>query len=92
MQINRNITNPCSEIPLVYSGLFATKEELDTVRKRSKIENRDGKIETIINGIDFTEKKLEEDEEYKNLIRKGVCSLGPITFYIDHISLLKSER
>lgn len=76
MQINRNITNPCSEIPLVDS----TKEELDTVRNRIMIDNRDGKIESIVNGIDFTEKKLEEDEEYKKLIRKGVCSLGPITF------------
>jgi len=92
MQINRDGFNPCGEIPLVDSGLFATKEELDTVRNRIMIDNRDGKIESIVNGVDFTEKKLEEDEEYKKLIRKGVCSLGPITFYIDHISLLKSEK
>lgn len=107
MQINRDISNPCGEIPLlpvgkrvysklgVDSGIFATKEELDAVRNRITTDNRDGKIESIINGIDFTERKLEEDEEYKRLIKKGVVPLGPPTMdvvYIDYISILKSEK
>lgn len=104
MQINRDITNPCGEIPLpvakriylgVNVGIFATEEELDSVRNRITTDNRDGKIESIINGIDFTEKKLEEDEEYKKLIKKGVVPLGPPTMdvvYMDHISLLNPER
>lgn len=111
MQINRHTTNPCGEIPLlpagkraysnlstinsVNSGIFATKEELDSVRNRIIIDNREGKIESIINGTDFTEKKLEEDEEYKRLIKKGVFTMGPPTmdvFHVDYISLLKPEK
>jgi hypothetical protein len=46
---------------------FASEEEINSVKKRIISENRDGKIESIINDEEFKEKTLEEDEEYKNL-------------------------
>ena len=54
------ITNPCAEIPLlptgkriysnlsVDSGIFATKEELDSVRNRVIIDNREGKLNPLL--------------------------------------------
>ena len=44
-------------------GGFASKEEIDSVKNRITQENRDGKIESIIDDKPFTEKKLEEDQE-----------------------------
>jgi hypothetical protein len=66
---------------------FASQEEIDDVKNRVQSENRDGKIEAIIEGGEFTEKKLEDDEEYKKLMKKGVtpisAPLGQL-FYIDY--------
>jgi hypothetical protein len=67
-------------------GGFASKEEIDSVKNRITQENRDGKIESIIDDKPFTEKKLEEDQEYKELMRKGVTPVsGPSgqLFYLD---------
>jgi len=67
-------------------GGFASKEEIDSVKNRITQENRDGKIESIIDDKPFTEKKLEEDQEYKELMRKGVTPMsGPSgqLFYLD---------
>jgi hypothetical protein len=67
-------------------GGFASKEEIDLVKNRITQENRDGKIESIIDDKPFTEKKLEEDQEYKELMRKGVTPMsGPSgqLFYLD---------
>jgi hypothetical protein len=55
---------------------FASKEEIDDVKSRVDSENRDGKIEAIIEGGEFTEKKLEDDEEYKELMKKGVTPMS----------------
>jgi hypothetical protein len=55
---------------------FASKEEIDDVKSRIQSENRDGKIEAIIEGGEFTEKKLEDDEEYKELMKKGVTPMS----------------
>ena len=66
--------------------IFATKDEIDRVKSRVKSENRDGKIEAIIEGGEFTEKKLEDDEEYKKLIKKGVTPMSAPSgnlFYLD---------
>lgn len=65
---------------------FASEEEINEVKSRVQSENRDGKIEAIIEGGEFTEKKLEDDVEYKNLMKKGVTPLSaPVgnLFYLD---------
>lgn len=67
-------------------GGFASKEEIDSVKNRITQEKRDGKIESIIDDKPFTEKKLEEDQEYKDLMKRGVTPMsGPSgqLFYLD---------
>lgn len=67
-------------------GGFASKDEIDKVKNRILQENREGKIESIIEDKKFTEKKLEDDEEYKKLMEKGVTPMsGPSgsLFYLD---------
>jgi hypothetical protein len=66
--------------------IFASKKEIDQVKNKVQSENRDGKIEAIIEGVEFVEKKLEDDEEYKKLMKKGVTPLSAPTgqlFYLD---------
>ena len=66
---------------------FASKEEIDAVKSRVQSDNRDGKIEAIIEGGEFTEKKLEDDEEYKELMKKGVTPMSAPSgtlFYLDY--------
>ena len=66
---------------------FASKEEIDDVKSRIHSENRDGKIEAVIEGGEFTEKKLEDDEEYKELMKKGVTPMSAPSgtlFYLDY--------
>ena len=66
--------------------IFASKEEIDEVKKKVQSENRDGKIDAIIEGGDFVEKKLEDDEEYKELMKKGVTPMSAPSgnlFYLD---------
>lgn len=67
--------------------IFASQEEIDQVKNRVQSENRDGKIESIVEGGEFIEKKLEDDEEYKNLMKKGVTPISAPTgqlFYLDY--------
>jgi len=67
-------------------GGFASEEEINSVKKRIISENRDGKIESIINDEEFKEKTLEEDKEYKELMKRGVVPMsGPSgkLFYLD---------
>jgi hypothetical protein len=66
--------------------IFASQVEIDEVKKKVQSENRDGKIEAIIEGGEFVEKKLEDDEEYKELMKKGVTPMSAPTgqlFYLD---------
>jgi hypothetical protein len=66
---------------------FASKEEIDEVKKKVQSENRDGKIEAVIEGGEFTEKKLEDDEDYKELMKKGVSPMSAPSgtlFYLDY--------
>jgi hypothetical protein len=46
------------------------KEEIIEVKSRLIQENRDGKLGSILEDKPFTEKKLEDDEEYKELMGK----------------------
>lgn len=65
---------------------FASKEEIDAVKSRVQSDNRDGKIDAIIEDGEFTEKKLEDDEEYKDLMKKGVSPMSAPSgnlFYLD---------
>ncbi len=62
------------------------QKEIDEVKNKVQSENRDGKIEAIIEGGEFVEKKLEDDEEYQQLMKKGVTPLSAPTgqlFYLD---------
>ena len=65
---------------------FASQEEINEVKSKVQSENRDGKIEAIIEDGEFTEKKLEDDEDYKKLMKKGVTPMpAPSSnlFYLD---------
>lgn len=65
---------------------FASEEEINEVKSRVQSENRDGKIDAIIEGGEFTEKKLEDDPQYKELMKKGVTPLSAPSgnlFYLD---------
>lgn len=66
---------------------FASQEEINEVKSRVQSENRDGKIDAVIEGSEFTEKKLEDDPEYKDLMKKGVTPFSAPTgqlFYLDY--------
>jgi hypothetical protein len=56
--------------------IFASEEDLDRVKNRVITENRDASIDSIINGTECVNKKLEDDEEYKELSAKGVVPLA----------------
>jgi len=67
-------------------GGFASQEEIREVKNRIQSENRDGKIVSIVEGSEFTEKKLEDDPEYQTLMKKGVTPLSAPSgklFYLD---------
>jgi hypothetical protein len=66
--------------------IFASSEEINEVKNKVLTENRDGKIEAIVDGKEFTEKKLEDDPEYQKLVKKGVTPLSAPSgqlFYLD---------
>lgn len=74
---------------------FASKEEIDEVKKRIQSENRDGKIESVIEGSEFTEKKLEDDKEYQELMKKGVTPLqapSGVLHYLDYQYAQKTRK
>jgi len=67
---------------------FVRKEEIDSVKSRITRENRGSKIESIIHDKPFKEKKLEEDREYQDLMKRGVTPMSNPTgklFYLDYI-------
>jgi hypothetical protein len=63
------------------------KRKLDEVKNRIQVDNRDGKIDAVLEDKEFVEKKLEDDEEYKKLMKKGVKPMSAPTgqlFYLDY--------
>ncbi len=76
-------------------SIFASKEQIEEVEKRIQSENREGKIESIVEGKEFVEKKLEDDEEYQRLKNKGVQPLSApsgLLFYIDYIDYKSGDN
>jgi len=74
---------------------FASKEEIDAVKSKVQSENRDGKIQSITEGVEFTEKKLEDDQEYQELMKKGVSPLSApsgVLFYLDYKYAEKTHK
>jgi hypothetical protein len=66
---------------------FASEEEINEVKSRVQSENRDAKIDAVVEGSEFIEKKLEDDPEYKDLMKKGVTPLSAPSgqlFYLDY--------
>ncbi len=68
-------TDLVSVVPI---GGGNTSEEMEEIRKEVKIENRDRKIESIVDGKEFEEMKVEDHPGYKE-------SVGPKgdLFYLD---------
>jgi hypothetical protein len=65
---------------------FDSEEEINEVKSKVQSENRDGKIDAIIEGGEFVEKKLEDDPGYKELMKKGLQPLSAPSnqlFYLD---------
>ena len=74
---------------------FASEEQINEVKNRVQSENRDGKIESVIEGGEFVEKKLEDDSEYQELMKRGVSPLSAPSgnlFYLDYKYTHKKTR
>ena len=78
---------------IAYAKLIPTDKQLSALIAESnpadkvKIENRNDRIDSVIEGKEYIEKKLEEDEEYKKLMRKGVTPISSpsvILTYFDY--------
>lgn len=66
--------------------IFASKEEIDSVKRRVDSENRDLKIDSLLENKEYQEKILEEDKEYQELIKRGVTPMSAPSgslFYLD---------
>jgi len=66
---------------------FYSEEEMMIVKSRVNSENRDRKIESILEGTEYVEKRLEDDLEYKELVSRGIKPLSAPTghiFYVDY--------
>lgn len=64
---------------------FASEEEINQVKNKIQSENRDGKIEAVIEGGEFLEKKLEDDPDYQKLMKKGVSPLSAPSGYLFYL-------
>lgn len=66
--------------------IFGDKNKMDEIEKRIEEENRIGKIDSVINDIEYKEKRKEEDPEWVKESKKGVTPMsGPsgTLFYLD---------
>ena len=54
---------------------FASDEEINAVKNKIKIENRENKISSILEDKKYVEKKLEDDPEYQKLKKKGSSTI-----------------
>jgi len=59
------------------SGGYNTEEELEKIKNEIKSENRDSKIESLLEDKEYNEKKIEEHPDYK----KGP---QPLLYYLDY--------
>jgi hypothetical protein len=68
----------------------ASDEELKEFERKIKVENRRGKLDSVLNGTKFVERKLEDDEEYRELLGSSLVSVKPMStptgnlFYVDY--------
>lgn len=69
---------------------FYSEEEMKEVKNDILTKNRDSKIESIVEGKEYIEKKLEDDSRYQELISRGVKPMSaPLSapsgqlFYLD---------
>lgn len=77
-----------ADIYLTKLNKIGTKDEIDSVKKRILSENRDGKIESIFNGVEFTEKIIEEDLEYKELTTGYIKPINKVWILVRHLLVL----
>jgi hypothetical protein len=67
--------------------LFYSEEEIQLVKNRIFRENRDRKINSILEGKEYVELVLEDDPEYKDIVSRVITPLsGPSghLFYMDY--------
>jgi hypothetical protein len=67
--------------------LFYSEEEIQLVKNRIFTENRDRKINSILEGKEYVELFLEDDPEYKDIVSGVITPLsGPSgrLFYMDY--------
>ena len=65
---------------------FYSEEEMQHVKSRIFSENRDRKIDSLLEGKEYVELRLEDDAEYKELVSRGVRPMTKPTgqpFYMD---------
>jgi hypothetical protein len=55
-----------------------SQEEIDRINAEIKVENRDGKIESVLDNKEYKEKTIEDHPDYKNGLPSGQL------FYMDY--------
>ncbi len=70
-------------VPVSPMGGCIPEEELEKIKNRLKVENRQGKIDSVINNEEFIEKELEGDKEYKELNEKYPGTISSL-LYMDY--------
>lgn len=66
---------------------FYSEEEMQLVKSKIFSENRDRKIDSLVNGSEYVEARLEDDSKYKELVSRGVKPMGKPSdqlFYLDY--------
>lgn len=74
------------------STFGADPMKIKEIENRIKSENRDLKIDSIVEGNIYVEKKIEDDIDYKKIMSESIISIVPMSsptnlglFYIDYI-------
>lgn len=76
----------------------ASKEQKEEIENRIKSENRDAKIDAVVEGKPFIEKKLEDDPEYKEIIKDSLVEVKPMSkpsgmlFFMDMVYDDKNKK
>lgn len=61
-------------------GTIPNSDQIDHIVNRIKQENRDSRIDSILNNSTFKEKKIEDDEEYIKIFSKPRGVLNYLDF------------